>query len=155
VRISGLRDSPTTNMARVLIVDDDLQSVEVLRASLAASGYEVDRASHGADALMAIRLVRPDVVLLDIRMRPLSGVEVLKRLHAIDATIPVIMVTAADDPVLIRETREIGAYGYLVKPVEPQQLSRLVAEALAESRRTRPEGERTSPSAVLPLPEVR
>jgi DNA-binding NtrC family response regulator len=133
-----------------LIVDDDLQSVEVLRASLVALGYQVDRASHGADALMAIRLVRPDVVLLDIRMRPLSGVEVLKRMHAMDATIPVIMVTAADDPVLIRETREIGAYGYLVKPVEPDHLSRLVAEAAARSRRARAEGEPTSPGAAFP-----
>jgi len=73
-------------------------------------------------------------VLLDIRMRGLSGVEVLKRIRAMDPTIPVIMVTAADDPVLIRETREIGAYGYLVKPIEEARLNRMVAEAVARSR---------------------
>src|SRR5881409_4092200 len=119
-------------VARLLIVDDDAEFVESLRASLVALGYEIDRSSHGADALMAIRLVRPDVVLLDIRMRGLSGVEVLKRIRAMDPTIPVIMVTAADDPLLIRETREIGAYGYLVKSIE-EPLIRMVAEAVARS----------------------
>src|SRR5688572_30165350 len=108
----------THTVARLLIVDDDVEFVESLRASLVGLGYEVDRSSHGADALMAVRLVRPDVVLLDIRMRGLNGVEVLKRIRAMDTTLPVIMMSAADDPVVIRETREIGAYGYLVKPVE-------------------------------------
>jgi DNA-binding NtrC family response regulator len=121
-------------VARLLIVDDDAEFVESLRASLVALGYEVDRSSHGADALMAIRLVRPDVVLLDIKMRGLSGVDVLKRVRAMDATIPVIMVTAADDPVLIRETREIGAYGYLIKPIEVPRLARMVAGAVTLSR---------------------
>ena len=120
--------------ARLLIVDDDVEFLEGLRASLVGLGYQVDRSTHGADALMAIRLVRPDVVLLDIRMRGLGGVEVLKRIRAMDPTIPVIMVTAADDPVLIRETREIGAYGYLVKPIEEPRLHRMVAEAVARSQ---------------------
>jgi DNA-binding NtrC family response regulator len=124
----------SNTVARLLIVDDDAEFVESLRASLVALGYEIDRSSHGADALMAIRLVRPDVVLLDIRMRGLSGVEVLKRIRAMDSSIPVIMVTAADDPVLIRETREIGAYGYLVKPIELHRLARMVAGAATLSR---------------------
>jgi DNA-binding NtrC family response regulator len=120
--------------ARLLIVDDDVGFLVGLKATLVGLGYQVDRSSHGADALMAIRLVRPDVVLLDIRMRGLSGVEVLKRIRTMDPTIPVIMVTAADDPVLIRETREIGAYGYLVKPIEESRLTRMVAEAVALSQ---------------------
>ncbi len=128
--------------AKVLIVDDDADVVEVLRIFLVSLGYEVDRASHGADALMAIGLGRPDVVLLDIKMSGLYGVEVLKRVRAMDDTIPVIMVTGNDDPLLIRQTREIGAYGYIVKPVELERLRHLVAEALATSRRrSRPEVE--------------
>ena len=130
----GSYGSLMANPARVLIVDDDVESCEILRASLLALGYTVDHSAHGADALMAIPLIRPDVVLLDIRMRPLGGVEVLKRIRAMDATVPVIMVTAADDPMLIRETREIGAYGYLVKPVEDHRLRRMVADAVARSR---------------------
>lgn len=124
----------TRPVARLLIVDDDVEFVESLRASLVGLGYLVDRSLHGADALMAIRLVRPDAVLLDIKMRGLSGVEVLKRIRAMDTTIPVIMVTAADDPLVIRETREIGAYGYLVKPIELHRLARMVAGAASGSR---------------------
>ncbi len=124
-----------TTPIRVLIVEDDADSVEILRAFLRPLGHEVDRATHGADALMAIRLVRPDVVLLDIRMRPMSGVEVLKRIRVIDPNLPVIMVTAADDPELVAETREIGAYGYLVKPVDPERLNRMIADAVAGSHR--------------------
>src|SRR5207247_10198626 len=89
--------------ARLLIVDDDIAFLEGLKASLVGLGYQVDRSSHGADALMAIRLVRPDVVLLDIRMRGLSGVEVLKRNLAVDPTIPVTMVTPSEDRLLSRE----------------------------------------------------
>jgi len=135
VEAFGSHGGVTADSAKVLIVDDDVESSEILRASLVALGYVVDRSSHGADALMAIRLVRPDVVLLDIRMRPLGGVEVLRRIRATDPSLPVIMVTAADDPVLIRETREMGAYGYLVKPVEDHRLRRMVAEAVTRSRR--------------------
>jgi DNA-binding NtrC family response regulator len=138
----------TNAVARLLIVDDDAEFVESLRASLVALGYAVDRSSHGADALMAIRLVRPDVVLLDIRMRSLSGVEVLKRIRAMDATIPVIMVTAADDPVLIRETREIGAYGYLIKPIEVPRLARMVAGAMTLSRGDAETRVRLAPAGV-------
>ena len=130
----GSHGSFTANPPRVLTVDDDVESSEILRASLVALGYVVDHSSHGADALMAVRLVRPDVVLLDIRMRPLGGMEVLKHIRALDATVPVIMVTAADDPSLIREAREMGAYGYLVKPVEDHRLRRMLAEAVTRSR---------------------
>ncbi|PYM52279.1 MAG: hypothetical protein DME14_01260 [Candidatus Rokuibacteriota bacterium] len=135
VEAFGSHGGVTADSAKVLIVDDDVESSEILRASLVALGHVVDRSSHGADALVAIRLVRPDVVLLDIRMRPLGGVEVLRRIRATDPSLPVIMVTAADDPVLIRETREMGAYGYLVKPVEDHRLRRMVAEAVTRSRR--------------------
>src|SRR5438034_10462394 len=100
----------TEMTTRVLIVDDDVEFLEGLKATLVGQGYQVDRSSHGADALMAIRLVRPAVVLLDIRMRGLSGVEVLTRSRAMDPTIPVLMGTAADEPLLTRETRDSGRY---------------------------------------------
>src|SRR5207245_10531076 len=79
VEALGSHGGVTDDSAKVLIVDDDVESSEILRASLVALGYVVDRSSHGADALVAIRLVRPDVVLLAIRMRPLAGWAVLRR----------------------------------------------------------------------------
>lgn len=83
---------------------------------------------------MAIGSDRPDVVLLDIRMDGLGGVEVLTRIRSLDPTLPVIMLTGNGDPQLIRQTREIGAYGYLVKPVELDRLNRVVTDAVSGSR---------------------
>lgn len=120
--------------AKVLVVDDDVAVLDVLMKSLEELGYAVERALHGADALMAIGSDRPDVVLLDIRMDGLGGVEVLTRIRSLDPTLPVIMVTGNGDPQLIRQTREIGAYGYLVKPVELDRLNRVVTDALIGSR---------------------
>lgn len=120
--------------AKVLVVDDDVAVLDVLMKSLEELGYAVERALHGADALMAIGSDRPDVVLLDIRMDGLGGVEVLTRIRSLDPTLPVIMVTGNGDPQLIRQTREIGAYGYLVKPVELDRLNRVVSDALIGSR---------------------
>jgi len=117
--------------AKVLIVDDDPEFVEFVGKLLVTSGYDVDRALHGADALMAIALARPDVVLLDVRMSGIHGVDVLKRIRSMDPTIPVIMVTADDDPVLLNETRQMGAYGYLVKPFDVDDLTRMVGAAVA------------------------
>ncbi len=91
----------TATGAKVLIVDDEAEFVEFVGKFLVTSGYDVDRALHGADALMAIALARPDVVLLDVRMSGIHGVDVLKRIRSMDPTIPVIIVTADDDPVLL------------------------------------------------------
>jgi len=128
----------TATGAKVLIVDDDLEFVEFVGKFLVTSGYDVDRALHGADALMAIALARPDVVLLDVRMSGIHGVDVLKRIRSMDPTIPVIIVTADDDPVLLSETRQIGAYGHLVKPFDVDDLARMVAEAVAGTDRREP-----------------
>ncbi len=128
----------TATGAKVLIVDDEVEFVEFVGNFLVTSGYDVDRALHGADALMAIALARPDVVLLDVRMSGIHGVDVLKRIRSMDPTIPVIIVTADDDPVLLSETRQIGAYGHLVKPFDVDDLSRMVGAAVAGTDRREP-----------------
>jgi two-component system response regulator GlrR len=120
----------TAKAAKVLIVDDDPEVLDLLGTFLVAFGYEVERALHGADALMAVGSSRPDVVLLDFRMDGLDGVEVLKRIRARDASLPVIIVTGHDNPALRRETQELGVQGYLLKPVDPEQLKRAVAGVL-------------------------
>jgi len=136
----------TATGAKVLIVDDDLEFIEFVGKLLVTSGYDVDRALHSADALMAIALARPDVVLLDVRMSGIHGVDVLKRIRSMDPTIPVILVTADDDPVLISETRQIGAYGYLVKPFDVDDLARMVGEAVAGTDHREPPDLERSPA---------
>lgn len=115
--------------SRIFIVDDDPAVAEVLLDFFAESGYTVDIALTGRDALTLIERTPPDVVLLDIRMPDIDGVEVLRRIRASHPTIPVIMITASDDIGLARATLKMGALDYVCKPFDYGYLAQAVATA--------------------------
>jgi DNA-binding response OmpR family regulator len=115
-----------TSAGRLLIVDDETPVLEVLSEYFAGQGYAIETASNGDDALKAARRRRPDLVLLDVRMPGMDGLETLRRLHALDASLPVIMVTANEDVGLARETLKIGAFDYVTKPFDFAYLDRAV-----------------------------
>lgn len=122
-----------SSLGRLLIVDDEEPVVEVLSDYFTGQGYEVQTARNGTEALAAVRRARPDLVLLDVRMPGIDGVEVLRRLRALDGRLPVIMVTANEDVALARETLKLGAFDYVPKPFDFAQLDRTVAAALAQA----------------------
>ena len=105
--------------ARVLVVDDILANVRLLEAKLAAEYFEVVTAMNGADALEAVQRTRPDIVLLDVMMPGIDGIEVCRRIKQNPATqhIPVVMVTALDQPEDRVRGLEAGADDFLTKPV--------------------------------------
>jgi two-component system cell cycle response regulator len=105
--------------ARVLVVDDILANVRLLEAKLAAEYFEVVTAMNGLDALDAVQRSKPDIILLDVMMPGIDGIEVCKRLKANPATqhIPVIMVTALDQPEDRLRGLRAGADDFLTKPV--------------------------------------
>lgn len=105
--------------ARVLVVDDILANVRLLEAKLAAEYFEVVTAMNGADALEAVQRTRPDIVLLDVMMPGIDGIEVCRRIKHNPATqhIPVVMVTALDQPEDRVRGLEAGADDFLTKPV--------------------------------------
>lgn len=105
--------------ARVLVVDDILANVRLLEAKLAAEYFEVVTAMNGADALEAVQRTRPDIVLLDVMMPGIDGIEVCRRIKSNPATqhIPVVMVTALDQPEDRVRGLEAGADDFLTKPV--------------------------------------
>ena len=105
--------------ARVLVVDDILANVRLLEAKLAAEYFDVVTAMNGADALEAVQRTKPDIVLLDVMMPGIDGIEVCRRIKANPATqhIPVIMVTALDQPEDRVRGLEAGADDFLTKPV--------------------------------------
>ena len=123
---------------RLLIVDDEEPVVEVLSDYFTGQGYQVGTARNGTEALAAMRRLRPDLVLLDVRMPGIDGVEVLRRIRAFDAALPVIMVTANEDVALARETLKIGAFDYVAKPFDFAYLDRTVAAGLAHAGGPRP-----------------
>jgi two-component system response regulator (stage 0 sporulation protein F) len=120
-------------LGRILIVDDEAPVLEVLSEYFATQGYAVDTASNGAEALAAAERLRPDLVLLDVRMPGMDGVEVLRKLRDLDRQLAVIMVTANEDVALARETLKIGAFDYVSKPFDFRYLDRAVAAGLVQT----------------------
>src|SRR5438034_181640 len=121
------------SLGRILVVDDEAPVREVLSEYFSSQGYTVDEASNGNDAIGTIRRHRPDVVLLDIRMPGLDGVEVLRRVRTFDDALTIIMVTANEDVGLARETLKLGAFDYVAKPFDYDYLDRTVSAGMLKS----------------------
>ena len=111
-------------MAKVLVVDDEPEAVELLVEFLSSKGYEILTATSGEEALRRVKEDRPHLVLLDIRMPKMSGLEVLKRIREIDAEMGIIMVTAVNEEDVGRQALELGAFDYIVKPLDLKYLER-------------------------------
>src|ERR671919_220076 len=121
---------------RLLIVDDEPLILEVLTEHF-KSDYDVETALNGADALGAILRSRPDVVMLDINMPRMNGVEVLRDIKQIDQSIAVIMVTANEQIALAAEALKSGAFGYVPKPFDFRYLDHMVAAIFDAPRGSR------------------
>jgi len=111
-------------MPRVLIVDDEPDAVELLQEFLTAKGYEVIAASNGEEALRKVKEDRPHLILLDVRMPKMNGLEVLKRVREIDQEVGVIMVTAVNEEETGRQALKLGAFDYITKPLDLKYLER-------------------------------
>ncbi len=125
-------------MQRALIVDDDPAIRSVLKRGLAYQGFAVDTADSGAEALAIARERYPDVVILDVMMPGLDGIEVLQRLRVADAQLPILMLTAkdgADDQV---QALKHGADDYVTKPFTFDILAARVQALLRRQTAERP-----------------
>ncbi len=111
-------------MPRVLVVDDEAYAVELLQEFLTAKGYEVLAASDGEEALQKVKEERPHLILLDVRMPKMNGLEVLKRVREMDHEVGVIMVTAVHEEETGRQALQLGAFDYITKPLDFQYLER-------------------------------
>ena len=121
---------------RVLVVEDDEDIAQVLQRSLRMEGYEVRLAADGEAALDEAATFHPDLVVLDLGLPKLDGIEVAKRLRAGD-DVPILMLTARDAVESRVEGLDTGADDYLVKPFERQEL---LARLRALLRRRPPRG---------------
>lgn len=107
---------------KILHVEDDLQAAELVAAVLRRDGMEVAHAATGKDGLMLAGRARYDVAVLDRMLPDLTGVEVLRKLRAAGATMPVLMLSALGQSDKRVEGLEAGADDYLAKPFEPDEL---------------------------------
>jgi two-component system nitrogen regulation response regulator GlnG len=118
-------------MPRLLLVDDDPGLIQAqVSHALGPLGVQIDTARSGADGLAQLGARPADVILLDVRLPDLSGLEVYQRIRHVDARIPVIFITSTTAAGTAIEAMQQGAYDYLFKPLDPQQLRRVVSQAL-------------------------
>ncbi|MBI1734914.1 MAG: response regulator [Candidatus Rokubacteria bacterium] len=115
-------------MARILIVEDD-RRISSLLADLLRSDHAVRVVDDGETAVATLTADRPDVVLLDVNLPGVSGLEVLKYVRAFDPRVPVIMITGTSDEVAITTALMRGAFAYIPKPFNVEYVKHLIAVA--------------------------
>lgn len=113
-------------MAKLLIVDDESDVREFARSFFKKRGIEVFLASGGQQALDIIAKERPDLVLLDVRMEEMTGVEVLRQLRKADDQTRVIMVTGVEEEETFKEANNLGVLSYIHKPLILEELEKVV-----------------------------
>jgi CheY-like chemotaxis protein len=129
--VRAVSEAPPGSPARLLVVDDDAEFRAVLVEVLKRQGHDVRAAADGAVALQEVLRLQPDVVLLDINMPGMTGIEALPVIRAVASHAAVIMVTATTEIQASRRALAYGAFDYVVKPVDMAYLERSVATALA------------------------
>jgi DNA-binding NtrC family response regulator len=116
----------------VLVVDDEEGIRQALTRFLSRLGYHVHAAANAAQALEMLAVQRPQAMLCDIRMPDTSGVELLPKVLAHDHDLAVLMLTAIDEPRTAIECLKLGAYDYLIKPVDLEELELSLQQALRQ-----------------------
>lgn len=113
---------PEGGKARVLVVDDDEQIRTILKRYLEAKGYGVETASNGVEGLRLVASWKPHLVLLDVSMPELDGIETLKRIRQSDPKVSVMMVTGGEDLEVAKECMGLGASDFIMKPLNFEYL---------------------------------
>jgi len=122
------------DVARILVVDDEPKIVQLVRDYLERARFSVSTARDGNEALMRARSERPDLVILDLGLPGLDGLEVTRRLRR-DSGVPIIMLTARDDETDKVVGLELGADDYVTKPFSPRELEARVRAVLRRQSR--------------------
>lgn len=122
-----------TTRQRILVVDDERDVITGFRRVFAKDDVQIDAAHSGAEAIAAIKAHRPDLVMMDLRMPGLDGLQTLRKMQQLDARLLIILMTAYSTSANVIEAMKHGAYDYLVKPFSVEKLREVVKEALKVS----------------------
>lgn len=117
-------------MKRILVVDDEKVIGDALSKFLTKKGYYAMTARSGEEALEKVKEEKPHLILLDIMMPGLGGIETLKRIKEIDKEVAVVMITAVNEDDIGRKCMELGAYDYITKPLNIDYLETVLMTKL-------------------------
>jgi len=115
----------------ILVIDNDEESLELFRRILKKGDYTVLTTDNGKGALGLVERERPNLVILDLRMPDMSGIEILCRIKRIDENIEVIVVTGYGTMKTTRIVMRLGAYDYVTKPLDINYVKDIVTDALS------------------------
>ena len=118
-------------MVKMLIVDDEIEICDFLKNFFTEKDYKVSIAINGEEALEEIKKNSPQVLLLDIRMPGLSGLDVLKQARELNKDLKVIMITAVENKEMMQLARKLGASDYITKPFSLNYLETNVLEKVS------------------------
>ena len=113
-------------VCKILTVDDQMGIDSFFYDFFTVRNYEVFNALSGKEALKIVEKERPDIVLLDINMSGMDGIETLKKIRQIDKDAAIIMVTGVNDAETIKRAKELGANDYITKPLSLEYLDKVV-----------------------------
>jgi len=117
---------------KILLVDDESEFVSTLADRLYLRGIHASTANDGEEAIRSVTEEKPDLVVLDIKMPGLSGIEVMKAIKKIDPQLPIILLTGHGSTKEGMEGMKYGAYDYLMKPIDINELILKIQEAIGK-----------------------
>jgi len=133
---------------RILVVDDDTDGLEVLETRLTHAGYEVETAESAEKALARIAAFAPGLIVTDVRMSGMTGLELLEKIRSTMDAVEVVVMTAHDDMETAVQAMKSGAFDFLVKPVDPKAVQALADRCFRE--RALAEGDNGPEATSLP-----
>jgi two-component system response regulator (stage 0 sporulation protein F) len=120
-----------TGRRRALVADDDGELRETVAEWVGLQGFDVSRATNGLEALLRVKRERPHLIVLDLSMPRLGGLDALRRIRVFDPSIKVVVVTGSDDPGARQEALRLGAARVLQKPVDFEELRKALGQPVA------------------------
>jgi len=122
--------------ARILVVDDQIGVRRLLFEAFNEEGYEVELAASGLEALEKAKAAIPDIILMDMKMPGMNGLEALQEIKKVRESIPVVMMTAYGELEIVAEAMKLGIQRYVTKPFDINELRDIVRDLAAKSQLT-------------------
>jgi DNA-binding NtrC family response regulator len=134
--MNDLLNNNHSGIPRLLLIDDERDFANILSKRMQRRNIEVVKAFSGAEAIRALRSREFDVAILDLKMEDMNGIEVLKILKILDPRLVVIMLTGHGSAEAAKQGIKLGAFDYLTKPCELEELLKKISEAYVHRRQT-------------------